>query len=134
MVVAELQGENLAAGNKFAEADFEAEDEFEQIAVVAQAPSAEVSMEAPAEVRLHAVSNESFSSPVSEPAVDASTPTCRPVEIQTPERPPAVIPAPVDDPGNAAPVEAQAAKNASGHGPCRFKRRVALSVPENANR
>ncbi|MEH6571406.1 MAG: AAA family ATPase [Halioglobus sp.] len=109
VVVAELQGENLAAGNKFAETDFEVEDEFEQIAVVAPAPSAEVSMEAPVEVRLHAVSNESFSSPVSEPAVDASTPTRRPVEIQTPERPPVVIPAPVDEPGNAAPVEAQAA-------------------------
>ena len=62
-VIMELQGENLAAGSKFSEDDFELEDEFEEISHEMESAA----VQAPAEVHLRAVVNESFSAAGDEP-------------------------------------------------------------------
>jgi general secretion pathway protein A len=75
-VIKELQSENLAAGNKFSEDDFALEDEFEQAPTVVE--SVEPVM---AEVRLHAVSNESSRPGVSEPDKNPPIPPVQNVPV-----------------------------------------------------
>ncbi len=89
-VISELQGENLAAGSKFSEGDFALEDEFEQVPCAVEPPEVQQEVEEieeQAEVRLHAVVNESFSAPVNEaPTAKARHQTMdMPVVTQIPE-------------------------------------------------